>query len=146
MRWIALLVLLLFPISAWADIGIIKLATGDASVVRGGQTIAAQEDLPIEATDVLVTGDDGRIGVTFKDNTRFAAGPNSRIVLTRYRFDAKKKKGLFISKVSRGTLAIVSGDIAKFRPDAMKVRTPSSILGVRGTKFLVKVEEAEQEQ
>jgi len=41
----------------------------------------------------------------------------------------------------RGTLAIVSGQIAKRSPDAMKVQTPTTILGVRGTKFAVKVEE-----
>ena len=44
-----------------------------------------------------------------------------------------------MSRVERGTLGIVSGQIAKQTPDAMRVRTPTSILGVRGTKFLVEV-------
>jgi len=38
-------------------------------------------------------------------------------------------------------LAIISGQIAKRSPDAMKVRTPTTILGVRGTKFAIKVDE-----
>ena len=36
---------------------------------------------------------------------------------------------------------IVSGQIAKSRRDAMKVRTPTSLLGVRGTRFIVNVPE-----
>jgi hypothetical protein len=32
----------------------------------------------------------------------------------------------------------VSGKIAKGSPDAMRVRTPATILGVRGTEFLVR--------
>jgi hypothetical protein len=43
--------------------------------------------------------------------------------------------------MQRGTLAILSGHIANRMPDAMQVQTPTSTLGVRGTKFLVKVEE-----
>ena len=38
---------------------------------------------------------------------------------------------------------VVSGKIAKQAPDAMVIKTPSSLLGVRGTEFLVKIEGAE---
>ena len=40
-----------------------------------------------------------------------------------------------------GTLAVVSGRIAKKAPQAMTVRTPSAVLGVRGTEFVVSVDE-----
>jgi hypothetical protein len=43
--------------------------------------------------------------------------------------------------MQHGTLAVISGRIASHSPDAMKVRTPTAILGVRGTKFLVQVKE-----
>jgi len=36
-------------------------------------------------------------------------------------------------------VAIVSGHIAKSAKDAMKVQTPSALLGVRGTRFVVEV-------
>jgi hypothetical protein len=41
--------------------------------------------------------------------------------------------------LQRGTLAVVSGRLAKQSSDAMTVRTPSAILGVRGTQFVVLV-------
>ena len=47
--------------------------------------------------------------------------------------------GEFVTDVQRGTLAVVSGQIAKRSPEAMKVTTPTTILGVRGTTFAIKV-------
>jgi hypothetical protein len=34
---------------------------------------------------------------------------------------------------------VISGKMVKQSPEAMKIRTPASILGVRGTEFVVKV-------
>ena len=46
--------------------------------------------------------------------------------------------GRFDTSLRHGTLSAVSGKIARQSPDAMKVRTPSTILGVRGTEFVVR--------
>ena len=46
-----------------------------------------------------------------------------------------------IKILTHGTLAIISGDIAKHSPDAMMVRTRRTILGVRGARFLIRVED-----
>jgi hypothetical protein len=86
-----------------------------------------------------VTGKNGRIGITFNDNTRFATGPNSRVAVTDYAFDDTTHEGQFLTRVDRGVLAVVSGQIAKSKKDAMRVKTPSSLLGVRGTRFVVEV-------
>ena len=142
MRWILAILLFLLPATAstaWAEIGQIKLSFGQASLERKGELIPAKVGLLVEAADVIITGKDGRLGITFTDDSRFAAGPNSRIELTTFKFNATTHEGDFVTKVDQGTLAVVSGNIAKHRPDAMRVRTPSSVLGVRGTKFLVKV-------
>ncbi len=139
MRWILAVLLIALPVTAWAEIGQVKLLAGQVSVERKAKIIPAKKGMLVELADVIITGKDGRVGITFKDNSRFAAGPNSRIEVTEFVFNATTHKGSFITKVDKGTLAIVSGKIAKQTPDAMKVRTPSSFLGVRGTKFLVKV-------
>jgi hypothetical protein len=36
----------------------------------------------------------------------------------------------------------VSGRIVKQTPEAMRVKTPSAVMGVRGTEFIVKVDQA----
>ena len=124
---------------AWAEIGRIKQSIGAAALERGKARLPAAAGLQVQEGDVLVTGKDGRISLTFIDNTRFSAGPNSRIAVSEFKFDRATKRGSFVTQVNRGSLAIVSGQIAHSGRDAMKVRTPTSLLGVRGTRFVVKV-------
>jgi hypothetical protein len=71
------------------------------------------------------------------DNSLLSAGPNSVLALDRFEFDSTTNAGHFDASLHRGTLAVVSGRLAKQSADAMTVRTPYAILGVRGTEFVV---------
>lgn len=124
---------------ATAEIGRIKSVTGAASVVRGKAATPATPGYQLLISDVISTGRDGRIGITFVDNSRFAVGPNSRVALSQFEFDDTTHKGRSLTTLDRGSLAIVSGQIAKENKDAMKVRTPTSLLAARGTRFVVEV-------
>lgn len=126
--------------SSAADIGRIKSARGDAHIQRDGQRMPAVVDTAIRGTDTVVTGADSAVGITFVDNSRVSAGPNSVLVLNRYSFDQGTHAGTFDATLTRGTLAVVSGRMAKQSPESMKVRTPTMVLGVRGTEFLVYAE------
>ena len=126
--------------SAFADIGQIKTASGSAWVMRGDARLPATVGLPLLASDVVETGADGSVGMTFVDNSRMSAGPKSRIELQRFRFDPVTHEGESQTLVKRGTLSVVSGQLAKQSPGAMTVSTPTSVLAVRGTHFLVKVD------
>ena len=79
------------------------------------------------------------MSLTFIDNTRFAVGPNSQVSVSQFQYDRTRQTGAFVTQVDRGSLAVVSGKIAKSGRDAMKVRTPNTLLGVRGTKFIVEI-------
>jgi hypothetical protein len=122
-----------------ADIGQIKVAKGQVTIERGGQALPGEVGARLQAADVLKTGADGSVGITMSDNSLLSAGPNSILVLDRYAFDPTTSQGQFDASLQKGSLAVISGRIAKQSPDAMKVRTPSSILGVRGTEFVVSV-------
>ena len=122
-----------------ADIGRIKTVVGQANIVRGTTTLPATPGATLSVKDVLTTGKDGRIGVTFVDNSRFAVGPNAHVSLAEFEFDDTTHKGSSLTQVDRGSLAIVSGQIAKENKDAMKVKTPTSLLAARGTRFVVDV-------
>jgi hypothetical protein len=122
-----------------ADIGRVKTVVGQASIVRGANTLPATPGLTLSVKDVLTTGPDGRIGVTFVDNSRFAVGPNARVSLAEFQFDDTTHRGSSLTQVDRGSLAIVSGQIAKENKDGMKVKTPTSLLAARGTRFVVDV-------
>lgn len=124
---------------AWGEVARVKSAAGSAYVVRGAAQLPAKVGLIVEAKDQLVTRKDGRMALTFIDNTRFALGPNSQVSVSKFLFDRKTQRGEFEANVNRGSLAVVSGQIAKSQKDAMKVRTPTTLLGVRGTRFVVSV-------
>jgi hypothetical protein len=133
------LIALIAASNAAAEIARIKTSSGTAAVVRGSQKLKPAPGLQLEAHDTLVTGKDGRMAVTFIDNTRFAVGPNSSVSVSEFQYDRTQQKGAMVTQVDRGSLAVVSGKIAKSNRDAMKVRTPNTLLGVRGTKFIVEV-------
>ncbi|MET0689520.1 MAG: FecR domain-containing protein [Candidatus Binatia bacterium] len=124
-----------------AEIGQIKNTAGQVFLLRNNNQQPAKPGDLIEQTDVIVTGSNGSVGVTLIDNSRLSAGPNTRVEFKQFRFNPTTQEGESLTQLHRGTLAIVSGQIAKRSPDAMKVQTPTTILGVRGTKFAVKVEE-----
>jgi len=125
---------------AAADIGQIKVSKGDVAIEREGQTIPGVVGARLQAADVIRTGSDGSVGITMSDNSLLSAGPNSILSLDRYAFDATTSQGQFDTSLRKGSASIVSGRIAKQSPDAMTVRTPTAILGVRGTEFVVSVE------
>ena len=122
-------------------IGLIKTSKGAVSITRGGQTIEGASGVKLYQSDQVLTGENSAVGMTFIDNSRLSLGANSSLALDRFRFNTTTYEGEFVSSVKRGTLAAVSGKIAKQTPEAMQVRTPSAILGVRGTKFVVEVPE-----
>jgi len=124
-----------------AEIGQIKNTAGQVFLLRNNAQQPAKPGDLVEAADVIVTGANSSVGVTLIDNSRLSAGPNSRVEFKQFRFNPTTQEGESLTQLHRGTLAIVSGQIAKRSPDAMKVQTPTTILGVRGTKFAVKVEE-----
>ena len=134
---IALAAVLAAP--AAAEIGTVKKVVGTASIERAKAVLPVMPGTRLDTGDTLITGRDGRIAVTFIDNTRFAVGPNSRVALTRFEFDDATHQGHFDAKVLKGQLAVISGQIAHENPKGMTLQTPTSVLGVRGTRFVVNV-------
>lgn len=139
--------IILFPLLAFAgalcaqEVGQVKVAKGSVQVERAGQRMPAAVGMGVRQADTLVTGADGSVGVTFSDNSLLSTGPNSTLTIDRYAFDSTSHAGQFDTSLRRGSLAVISGKMVKQSPGAMRVRTPSTILGVRGTEFVVRVGE-----
>lgn len=140
-RALALLAAVVTTLAGAADIGQVKVVKGAVTVQRGGTVLPASVGLRVQAADTVVTGADGSVGITMSDNSLLSAGPNSTLTLARYEFDETTSRGRFDTTLSSGSMAVVSGRIAKQSPEAMTVRTPRAILGVRGTEFAVASDE-----
>ena len=123
------------------DAGRIKVSKGDVQIERNGKLMPAPVGAVIEVEDTVKTGLDGSVGITFQDDSLLSAGPNSELVIERFVFDSTTHQGEFDTRLKKGTLAVVSGKIVKQSPESMRIKTPAAIMGVRGTEFIVKVDE-----
>jgi hypothetical protein len=129
----------LLAVPAFAqDAGEVKVSKGVVHIERAGQRLRAPAGTRVRQSDVVVTGADGSVGITFADASRLSVGPNSRLAIDKFAFDSTTHQGAFETSLDKGTLAAVSGSIVKQSPGAMKVRTPAAVLGVRGTEFVVR--------
>lgn len=122
-------------------IGYVKSVSGEASVTTGAKKIKAEVGSPIHQGSVLQTGKKSSMGVTFKDETVMSFGADTVFTVDEYLYAPVQGKLKFSSNLAKGSLNYVSGVIEKLKPDAVTVGTPSGIIGVRGTQFLIKVEE-----
>lgn len=120
-------------------IGYIMKVKGEATVTSRGQTIDAAVGQAVILGAVLRTGAQGSMGVTLSDNTVMSFGPNSEFILDEYEFEPIREELRLSARISRGTLNFISGVIAKLKPEAVELKTPTGTIGVRGTHFLVKV-------
>lgn len=122
-------------------IGYVKKVSGEASVTTAGKAVKAEVGTPVHQGSVLRTSAKSSLGVTFKDETIMSFGPDTELTVDEYLYAPAQGKLKLGSKLTKGSLNYVSGVIAKLQPDAVTVGTPTGTIGVRGTAFVVKVEE-----
>ena len=127
-----------------ADIGLVKVSKGSVEIQRDGARMPASVGAGLRTADVVVTGADSSAGITFTDNSLVSIGPNSVFAIDKYSFDTTTHQGEFEGNLKQGRLAAISGKMVKQSPESMKIRTPSAIMGVRGTEFVVQVDDTAQ--
>ena len=137
----ASLALLSFIAHAQSEpIGFVKTVTGDAWVSTAGQRVKAQPGSAILLGTELKTAARSTMGVTFKDNTVMSFGPDTELTVDEYLYAPAQGQLKLGTRLGKGSLNYVSGVIAKLKPDAVTIKTPSGIIGVRGTQFVARVE------
>jgi hypothetical protein len=119
-------------------IGQVKTVSGEVTILRDSARLPAKPGDPVYTRDIVQTGEHGSVGISFVDNSVFSTGPDSQIGLDEFRFDPAAG-GEMLASMPRGTLSVVSGEITKKSPGGLKIKTPTAILGVRGTTFAVQV-------
>ena len=124
-------------------VGYVKTVTGEAWVNTAGQRLSAQPGTAVLLGSLLKTAKGATMGVAFKDNTLMSFGPDTELTVDEFVYAPAQGQLLLGTRLSRGSLNYVSGVIAKLRPDAVTVKTPAGIIGVRGTQFVARVEEAQ---
>jgi hypothetical protein len=139
------LAFLFFPVfcnASDAPVGSVSQLRGTASIVRKNQIIPARIGDMIYMKDVLKTGRDGSLGVIFEDDTSLSIGPQSEIIISEFLFSPAEGKLSIVTRLLRGSAIYLTGIIGKLSPGSVRFETPVANIGIRGTKFAVKIEEA----
>ena len=127
--------------AASETIGVVRSASGVSTVTRGEKTFPAAPGVTLMVGDALGTGKDGSLGVTLRDDSSLSIGPESRLVLRSFLFSPSEGKFDLVARITRGTMAYLSGLIGKLAPGKARFETPTATIGIRGTRFAVKVGE-----
>jgi hypothetical protein len=132
-----------------SPIGKVIAATGSVTIEHVN-AVAVQAALPSQAGqtkvgdlvyqgDVVRTGSDGRVSITFADDTSFNLSKNARMTLDEFVYDPNGKSNSTVFNLSKGAFTFVAGKIAK--NGDMKVETPAATMGIRGTTPHVEISE-----
>jgi hypothetical protein len=125
---------------AYASIGSVTESSGAATIKRGKETIPIKLGTTVEENDKVETKN-GKVKITFKDNTIVSVTESSSLVIDDFVYDPKSKAGKLGLKAAAGTVRYVSGAVAHNNPNAVKINTPTAAIAVRGTDFIMSVNE-----
>lgn len=132
-----ILSLMLLSISLFANIGKVSAVVGDASIQREDSKITAKVGTIIEEKDIVLTKNNSKVQLVFKDNTVITIGKDSALDISEYVYDTKNPNN---SKTDfnffKGAFKTITGNIGKINRDKFKLRTKSATIGIRGTTIL----------
>ncbi|MGY4305667.1 hypothetical protein ACVIJ6_002910 [Bradyrhizobium sp. USDA 4369] len=119
-------------------IGHVTKLQGTATAIRNGVSILLHQGDNVEKGDVVQSGSDSTLGITFIDGTVFGLSSNARMVLNEMVYDPNGSNNSSLISLVAGTISFVAGETAKHGD--MKVDTPVATMGIRGTAVLVEID------
>ena len=134
----AVAALTLHPVLAQAQVAVgnaNKIVSNVRGVLQANtRNLAAKDD--VFSNEVVNTGADSAARFVFRDNTILSVGASSSVTLDKFVFDPDAKKSTVALSVSKGVMRFVSGNLSK---DRYTIRTPTALIGIRGTILVVAV-------
>ncbi len=118
-------------------IGHVTKLVGSATAVRNGVSVILNNGDNVEKGDVVSTGGDSTLGITFIDGTVFGLSSNARMVLNEMVYDPNGSSNSSLLSLVAGTITFVAGETAKHGD--MKIDTPVATMGIRGTAVLTQI-------
>lgn len=119
-------------------IGHVTKLAGTATAIRNGVSIILNQGDNVNKGDVVQSGSDSTLGITFIDGSVFGLGSNAKMVLNEMVYDPNGSSNSSLISLVQGTISFVAGATAKHGD--MKVDTPVATMGIRGTAVLVEID------
>ena len=122
-------------------VGHVVKMTGSASIVRNGVAVEANTGDTLYQNDVVQTGSNSTLGLVLDDGTAFNLSANARFMLNELNYDANSTSNNSLMTLVQGSASFVAGQTAP--TGDMKVATPVSIVGIRGTAVILDISSAD---
>ncbi|MEH6443662.1 MAG: FecR domain-containing protein [Oceanospirillaceae bacterium] len=117
--------------------GTFKVISGSVTASRNNILHNVKTGDSVFIGDLIITAASSFAGMTLYDNTRLTSGPNSRVVIDAFSFNTTTHKGELSASLDKGSLAVISGQLAKASPEKVVFNTRTMTVGVRGTEFII---------
>jgi len=123
-----------------------KKKIGSATVVKGRVWVTREKEFkservklgtPLYQNDRVRTEDKSNVRIVFMDQSIISIGSKSALTITEYVFDPDKKVRTSRLRLMWGKVKVYANDFMGFRQKKFAVSTNTTIVGVRGTVFLV---------
>ena len=121
-------------------VAIVKSVRGSVTVLRRGNSLTAMAGMHLFRSDQIRSGADSSAGIMFIDGTRVTVGAQSQIEIRDYLFRPDLARYRFFLQIKKGEAIYSSGRLGKLAPEKVQLKTPRATVGVRGTRFIVKVD------
>jgi hypothetical protein len=106
--------------------GTFKQVQGEVRLGRDDSRALAKPGEAVRHGERIRTGKDSAASIVLKDGTVMTLGP-----------DSTTQEGNLLVDLLQGSVRMVTGLLAKVNPERFKVKTPTAVVGVRGTDFIV---------
>tara|TARA_Y100001972_G_scaffold114530_1_gene150234 strand:- start:677 stop:1780 length:1104 start_codon:yes stop_codon:yes gene_type:complete len=121
------------------NIGGVSELKGNAEVLRD-KTYKAVLDFDIASNDQAITRN-GRMAITFLDDSKVRLTENSKLVIDKYIFDPDPSKSQMALKFASGTARFITSKLGKIAKQNIQLSTPTAQITIRGTDFTCTVDE-----
>jgi len=129
-----------WPLTGLAAAGLVQFTAGDVQLRRGDSLSRLAKGAELDGGDVVLTGTEGRAQIRFTDGGLVALYPDSQFTVTRYADGAGTGEDHFVVNLLRGGMRALTGLIGKRNPASYKVITPTAVVGIRGSAFMLAID------
>lgn len=139
MKLLLILAILVVSLSA-QDIALVKSIKGSVNAKDKSTSIVVKKGDWLSEKMTIYTAENSGVTMIFKDNSVVVLGSSSILILEKYLFKPSQNNYAFKLFLEKGTASFESGKIGEMAPDDFTFKTPDATVGIRGTKFMVKVQ------
>lgn len=133
--------LLIFKSFSAEFIGVVGVAVGEINNQNNEKLFSGSK---IFYGDTIVVKSKSNAQILFLDETVMTVGENTELTIDDFVYDPQTNNGNFITNIKSGVVKTISGKISETNPENLEIKIPNGSLGVRGTEFLVSLNDKKE--